>query len=193
MQTINYKSVITSARAAARDILRTEKVSALLGYIRNQKAKIKQAKTRRDEIVKRHEEAVKAQEATVAQAAYNLKLATDTGNPEVETFQKAYDKAVARKDEFLAKAEISNARELEDYDAQAAETVKAAEEKIAEYEGKITAWQDGTSKVCFEDMVALANSLVRGRVTDAFNEGEYDDVTDEDDSADSAETPAETA
>lgn len=186
MQT-NYTAIITSARAAARDILRTEKVSALLGFIRNQKAKISSLKKSRESIVTRFEKSIAKSEATVERAAYNLKLAQDTNNPDVADFKTSYENAEARHNDYVGEATVRHTRDLEDFDVEAAITTKAVEEKIAEYEAKIADWDNGKSKVDFAEMVSLANSLAAGRVKEAFNAGEYDNAPAEDDSADTAE------
>jgi len=179
MQTINYESFVKKARAAARDILRTRKVSALLGYIRTQEAKIKKVIKGRKEVEERHAKAIERSEKTLERAAYQLRHAEETGNPDVASFKTAYDEAKAAHEAFLAESTVSNTRELEDYDARGAEVTKAAEEKVAEYREKIANWQNGTSKVDFEEMVSLAEALMEGRITDAWNEGEYDDVEDD--------------
>lgn len=188
MQTINYESFVKSARAAARDILRSRKVSALLGYIRTQKAKIKAVVKGREDLEKRHAETLAESAKTVERTAYQLRLAEETNNPDLENIKGTYEETKKEHDAFVAEQEVSNKRELEDYDARGKETTKAAEEKIAEYHEKIENWQNGTSKVDFTEMVALAESMMQSRVVDAFNEGEYDDYQDDDE--DESDTPS---
>ena len=152
MSSINYKEVVTQARHAARDVLRTRKVNALLGYIRNVNAKIKSIKA-----------SVEQDAKILATQEYDLRIATEFENPNLESMQKSVAKTKERHEEFA--------------EAQAKE-VKACEDKNAEYEEKIENWNTGKSKVSYDEMCSIALGMVQTRIGETFSQGEYDDASE---------------
>ena len=182
MQT-NYSDTVTSSRSAARDILRVEKVSDLHGFITNQKAKITDLETRREEIVTRQNKEIEESEKEVARMVHMLSVAESTNDPDIEDVKEACEQEKTRHTDLLEEVEIPYKQELEDFDAGAKIVTKAVDAKLAEYAERIENWNTGKSKVSRERMVALASKLAANRIGEAFNQGAYD----------TAETEVETA
>lgn len=174
MQNPNYTKLVKEARAAARDILRSEKVSALLGYLRNVEAKIKHIVNGRTALEDNAKKTLEVAAHELAKAEHRLAVATSTSDPDVDKITKATE--AARKS--YADLEVSVAknlkRSLEDYDDSAAPRTKELEEKVKEYTDKIAKWNSGESKVCYADMETIALRLIRDKVATDFNMNIYE-------------------
>ena len=148
MPTINYVEIVTNAKRAARDYLRSEKVQALLGYIAGVEREISDSNRR----VENAKHALAVQE-------YNFRIAEQFQNPDIEEIRSNLEKS--RED--LAK-----------YVARESEFVAVREAKIAEYNTKIENWKNGTSKVDLERMNTMALAMVREKIGKDFNMGLYE-------------------
>lgn len=147
MTSINYKALIKTAKAAARDVLRTEKVQALLGYIANVEAKIEHVK-----------ESIARADKDLARAEYNLRIATHFESPDLSDETKSTEDARERHAKFVESAN----KEIAEYTA-----------KIEEYNTKIENWHNGTSKVDADRMNEMAIKFVKDKVGTDFNMGLY--------------------
>jgi hypothetical protein len=147
MTTVNYKALIKSAKQAARDVLRTEKVNALLGYISNVEAKITQSNERVERAAKQ-----------LAREEYDLRIATEFEHPDLADITKNVEESRKRFAEYKSNEE---------------KEVTALNEKIAEYNTKIENWHNGTSKVDLDRLNTMAEAMVREKVGVDFNMGLY--------------------
>ena len=174
MQT-NFKTLSTSAKLAARDYLRAEKVTALTGYIATVEAKIEAIAKGREKITDYHKQEQEYETKKLARAKHTFDVATSTENPDLDTLKKNYDEMKERFSEFEKAAAVRNRRELEDYDTRAELDKEAYEAKIAEYEEKIEAWETGKSKVDKQRMYTMALDIIKSRVSASFSQGDYDE------------------
>lgn len=150
---INYIALIKSAKRAARDVLRTEKVEALLGYISSQEANIKNSEKRIEEI-----------NLDLERSEYELRIATQFASPDLEAITKRVENA---REQAAKAVETCN------------ESIAACKEKIAEYNTKIENWHNGTSKVDADRQASMALSFVQDKLGASFVRGEYDAAVSE--------------
>ncbi len=150
MTTVNYSALIKSAKNAARDVLRTEKVQALLGFIANVETKIAHVK-----------ESITRADKNLARSEYELRIATHFESPDLEDITKNTEDARASHAKFVESAN----KEIADHEA-----------KIEEYKTKIENWHNGTSKVDADRMNEMAIKFVKDKVGTDFNMGIYEDA-----------------
>lgn len=150
MTNINYSNLVTTSRLAARDVLRSEKVSALLGYIRNVNAKISDLRL-----------CIEQANHYLSLDEYEFNVKAQFNHPDL-----------ARLTEVIEAKRKKTAEQIEDLE----KNIKDQEAKIAEYNTKIENWQTDVSKVDYDAMCALALSMIQERVGSEFNKGVYDEV-----------------
>ena len=184
MQT-NFKNLIKTARSASRDILRAEKVSALLGYIQNQEARLTQRSEDRKTLEEKAEKTLATATKVLARSEYTLRVAQDTSNPDLEDIDKDTVKARETFETFKKNNKASITATLKEHDEYTVEVKKEVDEKVAEYNGKIEAWNNGESKVSGDRMKSMALEMIKDRVGQSFVQGQYDDAVAE------VEAPAE--
>lgn len=148
MTQVNYKAIVTSAKKAARDVLRAEKVEALVGWIAGMTNRIAELNA-----------SVEADAKILAMAEYDLRVATEFNHPRLEEITKRTEEVATRHAEFKASV---------------AESIKECEAKIEEYNTKIENWNNGTSKVDKDRLTALALEMVKNKIGADFNMGLYE-------------------
>jgi hypothetical protein len=147
MTQVNYVALIKSAKVASRDILRTEKVNALLGYISNVEAKITELKA-----------SVERNAKSLARSEYELRIATHFESPDLAEITKDVE---------------GNRKDNADFVANVEKAIAEHNAKIAEYNDKIAKWHSGESKVDLERLNSLAEGMVREKIGTDFNMGLY--------------------
>lgn len=147
MTSINYVELVTSAKTAARDVLRTEKVQALLGYISSVEANISNVK-----------EGIEYATKQLARYEYDFRIAEHFESPDLEEQTKTINEQRESHVKFVEEAQ----KQIAEY-----------ETKVAGYNTKIENWHNGTSKVDAERMNDLAIKFVKDKVGSDFNAGLY--------------------
>lgn len=153
MTSINYVEFIKAAKNAARDVLRTEKVNALLGFIANVNVKINNLK-----------ESLARAEKNLARSEYDFRIATHFESPDLADLTKS-----------IEESRTSHAK----YAENVAKEIADCEKKIEEYNTKIENWHNGTSKVDLDRMNEMAIKFVKDKVGSDFNAGAYKAATTE--------------
>lgn len=177
----NYQTLVKSARNAARDVLRSEKVSALIGYIRNQKAKITVIETTIERANERNAKLITGLEKAIEVVKYETRIAEETNHPEFETIKEMNDEKLEMLNSDLEAQKKVDAEQAERLQKELEATTEAVNEKVTEYEEKIEKWNTGESKVDYERMTSMAIDLVRQRVGASFTQGDYDAAVTADD------------
>ena len=155
MTQINYVEFIKTAKNAARDVLRTEKVQALLGYISNVEQNIADVKAR-----------IERNNLELSREEYELRIATQFESPDLESKTKF----VESQRTAYAERNVELEKEITEHEA-----------KITEYKTKIENWHNGTSKVDADRMNEMAIKFVKEKVGTDFNMGLYEQATTEPD------------
>jgi len=152
--TKTYAEVTKEAKLAARDILRAEKVSALLSFKKNLKVTFEADKKNIEEIMATVEkkQAVKEFEANAIDAAHPLK---EEKMKEVAEMRKLVDEQNNER--------ANHIKELE----------KNFAEKTKEYNDKIEAWNTGKSLVSADALKTLTEKLVTRHFEEVFISGVY--------------------
>lgn len=182
---INYTSTLKAAKAAARDMIRTEKVSDLLGWIKGQNARVTKAEENIEQVLKETNEKLEEAGMRLQRIAYTLKMATETGNPDLEDIT---EDCKEKETFYLAQIDkITN--ESADYVTELNTELdiikKAVALKVAEYEEKIENWNTGKSKVDAERQTSIAVTITKARIEESFKRGDYDTVENTEDEASS--------
>ena len=135
---------------------------------------ITQAEKEKTERANHYEEVLEQLNKKVAICEYSIKMAVNTGNPEVKEIQKKQEEEIKGLKSHIE----STTKHATDSEASFVKSIatitKAVNEKVAEYEEKIEGWNTGERKVDRAEMVALADKLVREKISTSFVQGEYD-------------------
>lgn len=148
MTSINYVELNKSAKNAARDVLRTEKVQALIGYKTTVDAKIVDLNASVERAAK-----------NLAREEYELRIATQFESPDLADITKRVEEARESHAKFVANVN----KAIEEHNA-----------KLAEYDAKIENWNNGTSKVDTDRMNEMALKFVKDKIGADFNMGLYE-------------------
>ena len=155
MNLINYKDLVVSAKKAAKDVLRAEKVQNLLGYIANV-----------NESINFQKKAIERHEKELARDEYALRIATQFESPDLETITKTTEEARTYHSERIT----SITKEITELEA-----------KVEEYNTKIEKWNNGTSetKLSLDLINSMAATFVKNKIGNDFNLGLYTEAAKE--------------
>ena len=139
--TASLLAQVSEFRLKARNILRQAKINNLLGYIHNVETKIAGL-----------EEEKKGKEKSAAIAIYELnnevKLMGED-HPDIESIKERTNKIIENINTELKEYIEAYTKEKDGYN-----------EKIKEYNDKITGWETGDRKVSIEDLNKLTEDMI---------------------------------